>query len=184
MPNDEISIQNAIILQESNRYPLIIDPQVQANRWIKKLYKSKNIQIMKPTDDAGRLTTILIASIQEGYPVLIENVGESLGSMFESILEQNRKKQGGTMMMKFMDKFYSYSSDFTLFVTTKLANPHYPPEICAQVTLLNFQVTPEGLEDQLINLVVVKEHTNMANKWQGLVKRYYQIMNTTRETEK
>ena len=31
--------------------------------------------------------------------------------------------------------------------TTKLANPHYPPEICVKVTLLNFMVTPEGLED-------------------------------------
>jgi dynein heavy chain len=138
---------------------------------------------MKPTDEIGKLTTILTESIQQGFPVLIENVGESLGSMFESILEKNKKKQGGILMMKFMDKFYSFNEDFQFFVTTKLANPHYPPEICAQVTLLNFQVTPEGLEDQLINLVVVKEHTSMANKWQGLIKRYYELMKRTKETE-
>ena len=69
-------------------------------------------------------------------------------------------------------------------MTTKLANPHYPPEICAQATLLNFTVTPEGLEDQLINLVVVKEHSNMANKWAGLVKRYYELKGKTQQNER
>ena len=184
LPNDQVSIQNAIILHESSRYPLIIDPQVQANRWIKKLYKSQNIKVMKPTDDSGRLTNIIAESIQQGFPVLIENVGETLGSMFESVLEKNIKKEGGLLVMKFLDKFLSYEDTFRFFITTKLTNPHYPPEICAQVTLLNFQVTPEGLEDQLVNKVVVKEHANMANKWQGLIKRYYDLMNKTKETEK
>ena len=32
-------------------------------------------------------------------------------------------------------------------MTTKLPNPHYPPEVCIKVTLLNFIVTEEGLED-------------------------------------
>lgn len=39
-------------------------------------------------------------------------------------------------------------------MTTKMARPHYPPEICVKVTLLNFQVTFEGLEDQMLNIVV------------------------------
>lgn len=39
-------------------------------------------------------------------------------------------------------------------MTTKLSNPHYTPEICVKVTLLNFMVTPEGLEDQMLNIVV------------------------------
>lgn len=42
-------------------------------------------------------------------------------------------------------------------MTTKLARPHYSPEICVMVTLLNFQVTLEGLDDQMLNIVVKKE---------------------------
>jgi dynein heavy chain len=34
-----VSIDNAIILFNSTRFPLMIDPQVQANRWIKELEK-------------------------------------------------------------------------------------------------------------------------------------------------
>lgn len=40
-----------------------------------------------------------------------------------------------------------YNADFKFVITTKLANPHYLPEICIKVALINFTVTPEGLED-------------------------------------
>jgi len=36
LPNDELSIDNAIILDNSRRWPLMIDPQMQANKWVKK----------------------------------------------------------------------------------------------------------------------------------------------------
>lgn len=35
-------------------------------------------------------------------------------------------------------------------MTTKLYNPHYLPEVCISVTLINFTVTFKGLEDQLL----------------------------------
>ena len=36
---------------------------------------------------------------------------------------------------------------------TKLPNPHYAPELQVKVTLLNFTITPEGLEDQMLGTV-------------------------------
>jgi len=50
-----------------------------------------------------------------------------------------------------------YDEAFKLYLTTKLANPHYPPEVCIKVTLINFTVTMQGLEEQLLNDVVLKE---------------------------
>lgn len=35
LPNDPVSIDNAIIANKGKRYPLMIDPQSQANRWLK-----------------------------------------------------------------------------------------------------------------------------------------------------
>ncbi len=55
------------------------------------------------------------------------------------------------------DNVIEYSSDFRLYITTKLRNPHYLPELSTKVTLLNFMITPEGLEDQLLGIVVAKE---------------------------
>ena len=61
------------------------------------------------------------------------------------------------------EKIIDYSPNFKLYMTTKLPNPHYPPEICVKVTLLNFMVTPEGLEDQMLNIVVKTEEPKKVN---------------------
>ena len=52
------------------------------------------------------------------------------------------------------DKELTLSPAFGLYMHTKLSNPHYPPEIQAECTLINFTVTESGLEDQLLSLVV------------------------------
>ena len=39
------------------------------------------------------------------------------------------------------DKEVEYHKDFRLILQTKLANPHYKPEMQAQTTLINFTVT-------------------------------------------
>ncbi|XP_073341249.1 dynein axonemal heavy chain 11 isoform X2 [Pagrus major] len=44
---------------------------------------------------------------------------------------------------------------------TKLANPHFPPELQAQTTLINFTVTPVGLEEQLLGQVVSRERPDL-----------------------
>lgn len=49
--------------------------------------------------------------------------------------------------MKFGDRMLDYHDNFRFYLTTKLSNPHYPPEVCVKVTLINFMVTPDGLED-------------------------------------
>jgi len=51
------------------------------------------------------------------------------------------------LRIKFGERLLDYNSDFRFYMTTKLARPHYSPEVCVQVTMLNFQVTQEGLED-------------------------------------
>lgn len=50
---------------------------------------------------------------------------------------------------------------FRFYMTTKLRNPHYLPEVVVKVTLLNFMITPIGLEDQLLGIVVAKERPDL-----------------------
>merc|ERR1719183_1282154 len=60
---------------------------------------------------------------------------------------------------------------FQLYLQTKLSNPHYRPEISAQCTIINFIVTPEGLEDQILALVVNVEKPELEQKKQDLVRK-------------
>ena len=49
-------------------------------------------------------------------------------------------------------------------MTTKLPNPHYLPEVCIKVTLINFSVTFRGLQDQLLGDVVIQEKPEVEMK--------------------
>lgn len=47
---------------------------------------------------------------------------------------------GGRLLMKLGDKEVEYNPDFRFYITTKLSNPHYTPEICTKTTIVNFAV--------------------------------------------
>ena len=64
-----------------------------------------------------------------------------------------------------------YSPNFKLILHTKLANPHYKPEMQAQTTLVNFTVTRDGLEDQLLAEVVKAERPDLEELKAELTKQ-------------
>ncbi len=59
------------------------------------------------------------------------------------------------------DKEVEYHPTFRMILHTKLANPHYKPEMQAQATLINFTVTRDGLEEQLLAEVVATERPDL-----------------------
>ncbi len=42
LPNDNLSIENGIIMFKSRRWPLMVDPQTQANKFVKNLGNSSD----------------------------------------------------------------------------------------------------------------------------------------------
>ena len=84
------------------------------------------------------------------------------------LLKQTYKK-GATTYLKIGENVLIYSSDFFLYMTTKLRNPHYLPEICTQVVMINFMITEEGLTDQLLALLVSKERPDLESEKEKLV---------------
>ena len=148
-------MDNGVIVANARHWPLMIDHQGQANRWVKNSEKKENLQVVKLTQLDYMQT--LENCIQFGTPMLIENVGEELDPSLEPLLLKQTFRQGGVSCIKLGDSTIEYSNDFKLFITTELRNPHYLPEFSTKVSLLNFMIIPEGLEDQLLGTVVTKE---------------------------
>ena len=167
LPTDSFSIDNGIVVFNARRWPLMIDPQAQANRWIRNMEKENNLQVKKLTD-TNYLRT-LENSIQFGSPVLLENVGEELDPSLEPLLQKQLFKQGGVNCIRLGDATVEYSEHFRFYITTKLRNPHYLPEVSVKVTLLNFMITPEGLEDQLLGIVVSQERPDLEEQRNTLI---------------
>lgn len=47
---------------------------------------------------------------------------------------------GGRLLLKLGDKEVEYNPEFRFYITTKLSNPHYTPEISTKTTIVNFAV--------------------------------------------
>ena len=61
--------------------------------------------------------------------------------------------------MKVGDREVDVHQAFRLYLTTKLGNPNFSPEVCARVAVIDFTVTRRGLEDQLLSLVIANERS-------------------------
>jgi dynein heavy chain len=172
LPSDSSSVENGIIMSKARRFPLLIDPQGQANRYIKNMGRDPSlaengIEVTKLTEKNYLRT--LENAVRFGRWVLLENILETLDASLEPLLLQQKFIQGGTEMIKLGDSTIPWNDSFKFFMTSNLPNPHYAPEVCVKVSLLNFAITPVGLEDQLLGVVVAEERPDMAEKKNSLV---------------
>ncbi|XP_075883238.1 dynein axonemal heavy chain 12 isoform X2 [Nelusetta ayraudi] len=181
LPSDSFSIDNGVIVSNSRRWPLMIDPQGQANKWVKNLEKENKLSVIKLTD--GDYMRTLENCIQFGTPLLLENVGEELDPSLEPLLLKQIFKQGGMNCIRLGESVIEYSSEFGFYITTKLRNPHYLPELATKVSLLNFMITPEGLEDQLLGIVVAKERPELEEERNALILQSAANKRQLKETE-
>lgn len=71
LPADSLSIENGIIIINTARTPLIIDPATQASEWIKRSLKkaNDNVEVLNHTD--SKFNNILELSIRFGKVLII-----------------------------------------------------------------------------------------------------------------
>merc|ERR1712100_125910 len=107
--------------------------------------------------------------IRVGKPLLFEDVGEQLDPSIEPVLARATFKQGGRVLIHLGDSDIDYDPNFRFYMTTRMPNPHYLPEVCIKVTVINFTVTMSGLVDQLLGDVVGKERPDVEERMVKLV---------------
>jgi len=171
LPADIVSTENAAIVSNTSRWPLLIDPQLQGIRWLKKKEggTDRNIQIVR----LGQKDWLqkIERAVENGHTLVIENIGESIDAVLNPVIQRATFKRGSRHFIKIGDKEFDFHPDFRLYLHTKLSNPHYPPEIQAETTMINFTVTVAGLEDQLLSLVVQKERPDLATLNDELIRK-------------
>jgi len=77
----------------------------------------------------------------EGWAVLIESIENEVDPMLDPILEKQIIVKGRNKLIKISDQDMDYSDNFRLYMTSRLANPHFSPELAAKATIIDFTVT-------------------------------------------
>ena len=176
LPKDNLSIQNGIMVEASERYPLLIDPQEQGVYWIRNKYKDIN-------ENTG-LSMVTIVSIKEekkfreslskciegGEVLIIEGLESEVDPILDPVLEKQYIRKGRNLKISVGGVQIDWNPDFKLFMTCKLGNPTFSPELSAKTTIIDFTVTQTGLEQQLLSVVLTKKQRALEESLNILMK--------------
>ena len=170
LPGDELSIQNGILTTRSSRFPLCIDPQMQAVTWIKKR-EGKDLEgKVKTFNDSDFLKKLELA-ITYGSPFLFENLDEYIDPVIDPVLnKQLVPNDQGKLCIQLGDNEIEWDFSFRLYLTSKLSNPQYGPEISGKTSIINYSVTQQGLQAQLLNVPVRHERLDLEEQRDEPVK--------------
>ena len=185
LPNDNFSTDNALIMSKSRRFCLLIDPQNQALQWLKEKIKMETEAkynsekkgrhedhakkekrkdggtgahyTIKPTMDNKTIFDVTMDCVQNGRSLIYENAGEILNQVIAPIYKKEFYSMGKQQFVSINGQQYEVNENFRFYIITQLPKPHYLPDVCVALTLVNFTVTEEGLQDQMLNYLVEKE---------------------------
>ena len=164
LPSDTLSVQNAILVTTSSRFPLLIDPQDQAKNWLVNMYPTilaeKHIYQMA-TFCGKRFESYCNSLLGMENQIMIEGIENDVDTTLDPILEKQfvDKKNSTSKIKKIRinGQDIEFDERFKLFMLCKLINPHFTPELAAKTTIIDFCVTAIGLEQQLQAIVISKE---------------------------
>ncbi|KPA77305.1 putative dynein heavy chain [Leptomonas pyrrhocoris] len=167
LPRDTYSIQNATILHRSTQCCYMIDPQGQANTFVRKLERSRGhgaADLLQLKLNSPNFMRQVENAVQKGQAVLLEDVGETLDTALDPILLKQVRRVAGRSVVTLGDREVTYDERFHLYITTKLANPVLTPELQVKLTVIDFTVTREGLEEQLLADIVGCERASLQQR--------------------
>ena len=139
----------------------MIDPQSQAMSWIKNREPVITERNFVYSMNNPNLKDHLKIPLQDGMPVMIENIENEVDPMLDPLLEKQFIKRGRNKIIKIADQDLDYDEKFMLYMTSRLANPHFSPELAAKTTIIDFTVTQGGLEQQLLGRLISKEQKSL-----------------------
>jgi len=167
LPSDPQSIDSGVIVMNARRWPLLIDPQAQANKWLRGMLDTVGLRVLR-LGDANFVRTVE-GSVRNGAALLLEDCGEELDAALRPVLAKQLFWQDDRLLIRIGDVEVDYDRNFRFFMTSKLRNPHYLPDVCIQATIIDFTVTAQGLEEQLLGDLVRHERPELEMQKDKLV---------------
>jgi dynein heavy chain 1 len=158
LPSDDLYVENAILLERFNRFPLVVDPSGQATAYILSKYAPQKIQTTSFLDASFFKT--LGSAIRFGTALLVQDV-ENVDPILNPVLNKEFQKTGGRTLIRLGNEDIDYSPKFMIVLTTRDPAARFAPDLCSRVTVINFTVTPASLESQALSAILRAERPDV-----------------------
>lgn len=187
LPTDQLGSENSIAVLNSDRAPLVIDPDNNFSLWlINNLTQIEQVETQpksrknpqdaksaeEPTKSAGaeivfandkKLATTLELAIRFGKTIVVKEA-DGIHPMYFPLLKKSLKKVGPRMVIQLGDKIVDWNSSFKLIFLSRNSVLKLDPFSENLVTKINNLVTSKGLEQKLLSLVINHERPDIEQK--------------------
>eukprot|EP00915_Cephaloidophora_sp_WS-2016_P003568 GHVH01004823.1.p1 GENE.GHVH01004823.1~~GHVH01004823.1.p1 ORF type:complete len:3130 (+),score=435.75 GHVH01004823.1:30-9392(+) len=184
LASDDLFFQNAVILQEKLRYPLIIDPTGQAVDWVVKNCEARGSRVVQTSYADPKFMKHLETSLRFGTTMIVRDV-DKMNPLLNNVLNKETYRSSGRVMLSVGDLEVDFNPDFDLVLCTRDSSTKFSPDLASRVTFLNFTITTGSLKNQCLKSILVTERPDVHEKMQGLIKQQgefdFQIRQMERE---
>jgi dynein heavy chain 2 len=171
LPSDNLSMENALVISNSNRVPFIIDPANASTEWLKAQMSTdekRPIAIVNSPDI--RFTSQVEQAVRFGKTLVILEV-DGVEPLLFPLVRKDLQHQGPRWVVRVGDKVVDYNENFRMFLVTRNPHPDLPPDAAALVAEVNFTVTKSGLEGQLLGVTIQNEQPELEQQKSKLLKQ-------------
>lgn len=123
LPGGRLSAENAGIVGATRRWPLLIDPQLHGARWVQGREGSKGLVVLQ--QGAPKLLDVVTRCIENGTPLMIENLPEALDPALEPLVARRTMKRGRSVVLTLGGREVALHPDFKLYLHTKVSDICY-----------------------------------------------------------
>jgi dynein heavy chain len=178
---DRFAVENAIIITQSRRWPLIFDPQNLARNWILNTESSNGLKIVNMFQ-ADR-DNIISQSISNGIPLLIEGITE-FDPKISTLLTKNLLKTSVGLSIDFDGNLIKCHQNFRLYITTRsFSSNSFSHEVMRKFSLVYFIPTFQGIENLLLCQAIIKEKPELQEQKTALTGEIQSTQSTMRSLE-
>ena len=130
LPSTPRSLQNAALITNCDRIPLMIDPEGLGGHWIRRTLKEEGLIVLR--DGYPNLVQTLETTLKNNIPVLVEGVKAEMSPELVEFLKNHTR-----------DNIRSYNSQSRIILQTSTNHPSYTPDVHSLIRLVDFSLTQE-----------------------------------------
>lgn len=170
LPGDDLSMENAAIVLECLRTPLIVDPANRAIDWVRNHYISQKVVVEVTSLHDERFTHTLELAIRFGKTLFITEVDDVIPMLYP-ILRCDLSSAGAKRTVQVGNKSVDWQDTFKIVLFTRDTGLSLSPEAAALVQEVNFSVTSFGLESQLLGVTIQHEKPEIEEQKMQLLEK-------------
>ncbi|XQJ30746.1 dynein heavy chain, putative [Leishmania guyanensis] len=171
LPDDELSMDNAVMIHEQVSTPLIMDPSGQAAGWLQANLKKQKAVVDVCSISEARLVSALELALRFGKKFIMLDV-DQVAPFLYPILRREFHNEGTKRVIQIGDRrTVDYADGFQLYLVTRSTDLHVAPDIISYLTPISFTITQSGLEGQFLGITIQHEQPQLEKEKLEVLKK-------------